>query len=139
MTVGWTPFKIIHSDNIMNLNNAGKAQPYLTVKHEIFPISENKLPVALRLTYRIHTLNDNKPVFSIIGEGKAVLEFEKGEEPTEELRRLINNFLLQIQLHWEDKTRNTKMYGQTIKPIPKENENIIIEDIIEEAKKSALL
>ena len=143
MTVGWIPFKFPHSDPITNLTainipqwGAGK----LTFKYEIYPVIKGiKLPIRVRLTYRVHRESDDIAIFSIVGEGEAHLEFTKGEDAIEELKRLLHNFQLQIELHWEEKTLNTSLYGNTIKGLAKELEDKFIQNVIEVARQNNLL
>jgi len=139
MQVSWSPFKIIHSDDIMNLDNAGGCIPYMGARYEIYPVQEGKLPIMLRVTYRVKQEQTEKVIFSIIGEERAVLTFEKGENPVEAIKLFIGNVVLQLEVHWEDKTKQTSIFGQTLRPLPVEIEQDIIKSIMEIAEQNGLL
>lgn len=139
MKYGAFPYKVIHFDPIQNLIGKGWANGNTKVFYEIYPKSDkDELPVLFRWTYRVSN-DKGGDLFSCIGEGKYLLKFEKGENPDKDLDLLIGTSLINLEIRWEDETRNTPLYGQTIPSSRPEENKKIKEDIIQVAKSEGLL
>jgi hypothetical protein len=138
MTHKYYPFKVIHWDGLEMLYGQGWLDGILTQHYEVFPKTIDKdLPVSFRWTYRIH--NDEKAIFSYICESKYLLLFDKGEFPNEAIKSIIKDSLLQMEVYWEDQTRNTQLQGYTI-PLPSDEKlNELAENIISSAQQEGLL
>lgn len=132
------PFKVVHWDGLEAVFGQGWLDGQLTPHYQVYPkTDDNELPVLFRWTYRIH--NDTKALFSYIGESKYLLSFDKGEQPVKEIISIIRDSHLQLEVHWEDKTRNTQLQGYTIPFLTDQQSNQIADDIISLAGQQGLL
>jgi hypothetical protein len=113
MKYGRLPFKEIHFDDHKILIGKSPLNGKLSATIFRYPTSEkNELPIQINWKYRIY--NNEKAVFSYVGETKAVLTNDDNEPTIKDIEMLVVNMKLQFDLNWEDKTRNTPLYPSAI-------------------------
>ena len=138
MKYGAFPYRVIHFDPIDNLLGVQWVDNQPLLHYEIYSKSEKEeLPILFRWTYRMS--KNSKDIFSCVGEGRYVITFEKGENPEKELDLLIGTSHINLEMRWEDETRQTPLFGTTLKPAGAEEKNKVIQQIIAAAKEQGLL